>query len=202
MRLVEIAPAQAETQHHLGLIGLSTKRYGDAEYHLKQCLELEPPHPVCHYELGNVYLATERLDEAILEYIAALRSPSEIMIAASQNLREAYRRSGHRDGANMVLIDRCRGEPGNADCRFDLGVLFAERGLFEEATREWRAAAELQPGYCSAHYRLAMEADRVLDTPEMERSCRETIACANQTQDHRFRAMKEECVALLRRISE
>ena len=182
MRLVELAPTRIDARHYLGLANAKTGRPEEAELQLRTCLELDAEHPECSYELGNLYLAAERFDEAVLAYVIATRYPSPIEIGARQNMRIAYERAAQRDGALRIMITRCQSS-GDAACHFDLGALFAERGLFDKAVGEWQAAAKLAPDYCAAHYRLAMEASRVLDAVEMERACQQTIDCARRLPD-------------------
>jgi tetratricopeptide (TPR) repeat protein len=200
LRLIEIRPSRVEAHHLLGVTELETRRLAEAEHQLLMCLELAPNHAECNYELGLVYLETERLDQAILVLVIAARLPSPVQLSAQQNLRIAYERIALRDGAVVALIDRCKHEPGNADCRYDLGAAFASQGLYEEATREWEEAVRLRPDQCAAHRRLAMAAHRVFDTATTERECRATIECARRTEDSSFREMAEECREIVRAL--
>jgi tetratricopeptide (TPR) repeat protein len=198
LRLIELEPRRADAHHLLGVTELETRHLAEAERQFLKCLELDPYHPECNYELGRVYLATERLEEAILVLVVAARLPSPVQPSAQQNLRIAYQRTALRDGAVVALIDRCKHEPGNADCRYDLGTVFAERGLYEQATREWEEAVRLGPNQCAAHHRLAMEAHRAFDTATAESECRATIECARRTVDAAFQEMAGECREILR----
>jgi hypothetical protein len=77
------------------------------------------------------------------------------------------------------------------------------RRICDRAEQTCRLALEYAPGFAHPYNCLGLiELQCHRRHEEAARSCRETIACADRTQDHRFRGMKEECVALLRRISE
>jgi tetratricopeptide (TPR) repeat protein len=204
MRLVEIVPAHAGAHHHLGLIALQRGRYEESEHHFLRCLAIDPDRAECSYNLGNLYLETSRYDDAILAFIAAARHErsSPVSIAARQNLRIAYERAAQHDGAIRRLIDRARQNPGDARLRYDLGAIFAERGLFAEAVREWMAAIAIAPDYCPAHHRLALEAHRALDAEEASRRCRATLDCAARRQDERDRDAVAECREILDGLEE
>lgn len=199
IRLLELDPTNAEAHHNLGFMSLETGRRAEAEHHFQRCLELAPDHPLCHYHFGNLLLTAARYDEAILQYVAVLRSKtkSDVAVAARQNLEVAYERSAKRDGALRKALDRMATKPGDPMVHVDLGDLFADRGLFHEAKREWRQAARLAPDYCPTYHRLAMAAHRELRTPGAVQWCREVLQCAVRTRKEGHAAAMVQCTDLI-----
>ena len=187
IRLVEIDHNNFNARHHLGFMDLIEKRYASAELNFKRCLELDSENPICAYNLGNTYLETSRCGDAIQAFIAALRSKSgnEVSVGARQNLGVAYELCARNDGAIKQFLDRIKLDPGNPTHHFDLGNIYAEKGLPDQAVNEWENTVKLDPLYCPAYYELAMSADKNLDTAKTIRLCQDFVACATEVNKDR-----------------
>ncbi len=187
IRLLEMNPDNFNARHHLGFMDLIEKRYASAEQNFKRCLEIDPENPVCSYNLGNTYLETSRCSDAIQAFIAALRSETanEVAIGARQNLGVAYELCARNDGAIKQFLDRIKLDPGNPTHHFDLGNIYAEKGLPDQAVNEWENTVKLDPLYCPAYFELAMSADKNLDTGKTIRLCQDFVACAGEVNKDR-----------------
>ena len=66
--------------------------------HLEQAVQLEPDYADAHHNLGNAYLLSRRMPEAMREYEAALRLRPDDASARSglEMARRAWRNSGGR----------------------------------------------------------------------------------------------------------
>ena len=187
IRLLEMYPNNFNARHHLGFMDLIEKRYASAEQHFKRCLEIDTENPVCAYNLGNTYLETSRCGEAIQAFVTALRSKTanEVAIGARQNLGVAYEVCARNDGAIKQFLDRIKLDPGNPTHHFDLGNIYAEKGLPDRAVNEWENTVKLDPLYCPAYFELAMVADKNLDTAKTIRMCQDFVECAGEVNKDR-----------------
>lgn len=182
IRLLEMNPNNFNARHHLGFMDLKERKYEPAEQNFKRCLEIDPENPVCCYNLGNTYLETARCDLAIQSFICALRggTETEVAVGARQNLGAAYEMCAKKDGAIKEFLDRIKQDPGNPTHHFDLGNIYAEKGLSDQAVNEWENTVKLDPLYCPAYFELAMHANKMLDTGATIKKCQDFVACATE----------------------
>ncbi len=206
IRLLEMYPNNFNARHHLGFMDLTEKRYAQAEANFKRCLEIDPENPVCSYNLGNTYLVTARCSEAIQAFITTLRhkDETEVSVGARQNLGAAYEQCAKNDGAIKEFLDRIKSDPGNPTHHYDLGNIYAQKGLPEQAANEWENTVKLDPLYCPAYYELAMAANKLLDTTGTIRRCQDFVACATErTRDGPVPQWDEKvtsCKALVKKL--
>lgn len=182
IRLLEMNPNNFNARHHLGFMDLAEKRYASAEQNFKRCMEIDPENPVCAYNLGNVYLETGRCSEAIQSFITALRDKNESVVAvgARMNLAASYEMCAAQDGAIKEFLDRIKKDPGNPTHHYDLGSIYAEKGLPDKAVNEWENTVKLDPRYCPAYYELSQHANQTLDTEATVARCQDFVACATE----------------------
>jgi tetratricopeptide (TPR) repeat protein len=206
IRLLEMNPNNFNARHHLGFMDLVEQKYASAEQNFKRCLEVEPENPVCSYNLGNTYLQTARCDLAIQAFIGALRGggETEVSVGARQNLGAAYELCAKKDGAIKEFLDRIKLDPGNPTHHFDLGHIYAEKGLTDNAVTEWENTVKLDPLYCPAYFELAMRANKQLDTSATIKRCQDFVACATEVNKDqtapKWSQQVEECKALVKKL--
>ncbi len=183
IRLLEMNPNNFNARHHLGFMDLVEDHYESAEQNFKRCLEIDPENPNCSYNLGNTYLKTARCSDAIQAFIGALRGggvDSEVSIGARQNLGVAYELCAKNDGAIKEFLDKIKSDPGNPTHHYDLGSIYAEKGLPDQAVNEWENTVKLDPLYCRAYFELAMYANKTLDTSLTIKRCQDFVSCATE----------------------
>lgn len=182
IRLLEMNPNNFNARHHLGFMDLVDKKYASAEQNFKRCMEIDPENAVCAYNLGNVYLDTGRCGEAIQSFITSLRDGNEsaVAVGARMNLAASYEMCAAQDGAIKEFLDRIKKDPGNPTHHFDLGSIYAEKGLPDKAVNEWENTIKLDPRYCPAYYELAMHANQMLDTLRTVSRCQDFVGCATE----------------------
>lgn len=204
IRLIELSPDNFNAHHHMGLMALVDKQYEIAEQGFGRCLEIDRENPVCCYNLGNVYLSTARCDEAIQSYICALRAgpQSEVAIDSRTNLGTAYELCAKKDGAIKNFLDRIKSDPGNPAHHFDLGSIYADKGLLEQAVNEWENSTKLDPLYCSAYYEVAMVANKNLDSAKTIDRCKQFVACVGERKDGpaQWADKAEQCKSLVKKL--
>ncbi|MCZ6696693.1 MAG: tetratricopeptide repeat protein [Acidobacteria bacterium] len=91
-------PDSLLAHYNLGFIAQRSRRYDEAETHLRHTIRLSPRHPEAHYRLGLTYLVQKRVEEAI----AALEQAVEIdpdHVGAHFNLANAFARAGRMSQA-------------------------------------------------------------------------------------------------------
>ena len=206
IRLLEINPNNFNARHHLGLMDLVDRRYASAEQNFKRCLEIHPDNAVCYYNLGNTYLQTARCSDAIQAFIAVLRekTETEVSVGARLNLAAAYEMCAKTDGAIRAFLDRIKLDPGNPTHHYDLGNIYAEKGLPDRAVNEWENTVKLDPLYCPAYYELSMHANRTLDTERMVARCQDFVGCAAEVNKDeptpRWSDRIETCKGLVKNV--
>lgn len=97
-----------------------------------------------HAELGELYLALGRNEDAILEYRKALAAAPEypdLHVRMVVALREAGRTAEGLEEAEKVLA----GHPGNVPARIQQGILFYLSGDQASARRTWEEALFRDP---------------------------------------------------------
>ena len=140
-------PNDPELLYKLGLAHLQQGRFTEAERHMRRSTQLRP-HPVAHWQLGNIYVALRKAKPAIEEYERALKLNPELTVSAN-NLAWLLATSDDdslRDGpralqfAQQICSSEQRRTPGNLDT---LAAAHAEAGQFENAVRAASQAIEL-----------------------------------------------------------
>ena len=121
-------PAE-ELRAHLKEAGLCARQlnFSAAAKHLVDALELHPRCTEAHIQLGHAYAKMGKIGEAIQSYSYAI----ELQPDASD--------------AHQSL---------NALTHYNLGVIFARRGLLEKAEAEYRQALQLHPALSIVRYQL------------------------------------------------
>lgn len=206
IRLLEMNPNNFNARHHLGFMDLVEQRYESAEQNFRRCIEIDPENPICSYNLGNLYLQTARCTDAISAFIVALRdkNESEVSVGARQNLGVAYEMCAKTDGAIKQFLDKIKLDPGNPTHHFDLGNIYAEKGLPDRAVNEWENTVKLDPRYCPAYYELSKHANKMLDTDGTIIRCQEFVSCATEVNkdasNPRWEREVDRCKDLIRKL--
>lgn len=206
VRLLEMNPNNYNARHHLGFMDLIEKKYASAEQNFKRCLEIDPENPVCAYNLGNTYLETSRCSDAILAYVTALRDKDhgDVAVGARNNLGLAYEACAKEDGAIREFLVRIKSEPGNPKHHYDLGNIYAKKGIEDKAVNEWENTRKLDPTYCPAYYKLAMHANKLLNSQDTVRLCQSFVGCLTEAEKNggpvRMQGEAGVCKDLVKRI--
>jgi len=108
-RFMQSHPRDAQAHYYYAMSVWKSERIpngkGDArevEDHLKQAIALNPTIEEAHLQLGNFYANEQRLQEAILEYLQAIRLKPDLA-SAHYRLAHAYMRSGDKLRAQQEL---------------------------------------------------------------------------------------------------
>jgi predicted CXXCH cytochrome family protein len=107
------------------------------------------------YDLGNLYAALGRPEDAERQYRRSLHLDGQLF-AAQANLARLLAAQGRLDEAETLLREAHAARPREAGLSFNLGLLLAERGKRAEAEERLRAALEADPRMAPAAYNLAV----------------------------------------------
>jgi len=107
------------------------------------------------YNLGNLYVALNRAEEAIRNYEAALKI-DDLFYPAKVNLAMLYNGRGENDKAERLFRDSVAKHPELYDVAYSLGLLLAEMGKPEEALGYLERAAKGMPERSRIQYNLGL----------------------------------------------
>lgn len=205
IRLTELNPNNFNARHHLGFMCMDEEDYECAERQFRRCLDIDVENPTCSYNLGRVFLLTARCDDAIQMFIASLRgNPTDIGPDARTNLGVAYEECAKKDGAIVQFLDRIKKDPGSPKHHYDLGRIYADKGLWDKAVNEWQNTVQLDPAYCIAYFDLSQVANKNLDSGATIKRCQDFVACATEYNHNeptpRWAEQVDECKQLVRRL--
>ena len=113
----------------------------------------DPQHSRVVLNLGNTLLQEGRVDEAIVQYRAALQMKPDLA-AAHSNLGVALKAQGKLDEATFHYREALRLQPELPDAHNNLGVVLARRGELDEAIGCFERALELRPDFPDARRNL------------------------------------------------
>jgi Flp pilus assembly protein TadD len=116
------------------------------------------------YNLGNLYAALERPDEAIQHYLAAIEI-DDLFYPAKVNLAILYNQRKENEKAERLLREVLAAHPEMHDVEYSLGLLLAEMKKYDEAAVYLERAAKGIPDQGRIRYNLGlllqhMERDR------------------------------------------
>jgi tetratricopeptide (TPR) repeat protein len=130
--------------------------------------------PVAHNNLGLALAQAGREDDAILQYVEALRLQPAYLIARN-NLAVVLADVGRVNDAVAQLSEALRQQPNDPVTHNNLGSLLAQRERWPEAIAQFLAALRLQPDYAMARLHLAEALARHGQTAEAIAQYREAL---------------------------
>jgi predicted CXXCH cytochrome family protein len=107
------------------------------------------------YNLGNLYAALGRREDAEQEYRRAIRI-DPLFVRTRVNYATLLSATGRNPEAEAQLREALKTEPGQPAAAYNLGLLLAEMGRMPEAVTWLEHAAASMPANTRVHYNLAM----------------------------------------------
>ncbi len=135
-------PSLRMARMKLGELYLTRKDYNNAVPHLQAASDLDPYTVENHYNLGVELQVLNRLQEAALAYIRALRLDANDF-GCNMNLGLVYFGLGQVDPAIYFIEKATRIEPSSARAWSNLGVVYDAAGNQILAEASYRKALEL-----------------------------------------------------------
>lgn len=107
------------------------------------------------YNLGNLYVALNRPEEAIRNYLAAIKI-DDMFYPAKVNLAMFYNKRGENDKAEELLREVVKSHPELHEIAYSLGLLLAEMKKYDPAVVYLKKAAKGMPERSRVHYNLGL----------------------------------------------
>ena len=107
------------------------------------------------YNLGNLYVALNRPEEAIRNYLAAIKI-DDLFYPAKVNLAVFYNKRGENDKAGALLREVVKIHPELHEIAYSLGLLLAEMKKYDPAVVYLKKAAKGMPEHARVHYNLGL----------------------------------------------
>ena len=107
------------------------------------------------YNLGNLYVALNRPEEAIRNYLAAIKIDG-LFYPAKVNLAMFYNKRGENDEAEELLREVVKAHPELHEIAYSLGLLLAEMKKYDPAVVYLKKAAKGMPEHARVHYNLGL----------------------------------------------
>jgi rhomboid protease GluP len=158
---LEIKPDYAEARNDLGGAYLRKGLHDEALAAFKQAIEVSQDPRVramAHYNLGTVYVIKELYEEAITSFKKALEIKPDYA-EARHDLGFAYMRIGLNDEAITAfkqIIEASDDSEMRARAYYNLGLIYADTKLYDEAIDSLEKSARLQPGDPDTYYYLGI----------------------------------------------
>jgi len=121
------------------------------------------------YNLGNLYVALDRPDEAIRNYRAAI-AIDDLFYQAKVNLAMLYNGMGDKDEAEALLLEVVAAYPQEYQVAYSLGLLLAEKKKYGEAARYLGIAAGGMAHHARVHYNLGVLLDYLGEDSKAEKA--------------------------------
>lgn len=156
-----------ELANLLATVEAGRGRYAPAIAAIERALRHHPESPLLHLNLGAMHFKLGDFDKAeqyLLE--AARRQPDHSSV--HRRLAELYLASDRPAGAIRHAHRAAELFPGDGTLTYYVGRAFEEAGQSDSARAWFRRAADLDPGFTEAWYRLAVLSRRAGDRAEAD----------------------------------
>jgi tetratricopeptide (TPR) repeat protein len=149
-QVLDIAPDQFDSLHHLGIILFQRGDPAAAVAQIDRALKRNPNDPAALNNRGNALLALQRFDEALASYDRALVLQSAYADALCN--RGAALHALKRYGEALVACDRTIAlQPDYAEAHSNRGNTLRELRRYSDAVDACDRALALAPGFAEAH---------------------------------------------------
>jgi tetratricopeptide (TPR) repeat protein len=150
--------AASDIPEFLGLAYYAVGDYLSSVVAFTRALETTRPSARLLFSIAASYAALDDFDNA-RAYLVRCKDvsvDSKVTIDARIFLADVLRRAGDADGAERELMGVLEETGENAEARFRLGELYAEKGDGVRARAEWRRARDIDPTNLKAIARLSL----------------------------------------------
>ncbi len=151
--LVDLYPTAPFAWKILGTVLLVQGK--DGLQALQKTVALLPTDPEAHSNLGNMYKALGRFEEAAASHQQAIQLKPDHALA-HYNLGIVLRDLGRPADAVVSFRQAIKLKPDFTDAYFNLGIALTDLDRFEEAAASYRQALALQPKFLGAHCNLGI----------------------------------------------
>ena len=137
------------------------------------------------YNLGNLYVALNKPEDAIRDYRAAIKI-DDLFYPAKVNLAMLYNQQGKNEEAERLLRKVVTNHPDFYEIKYSLGLLLAEVREYEEAATYLKEAAEGLPQRARIHYNLGLLFQQLNRDSEAEASLKRALEIEPDHMDYLY----------------
>lgn len=153
-RALDIAPADPNLNHTLGLVYLELGRTGPALFHIGRSLELNPQNPKFYRSMGDALVASKQFAMAITSYQKACAlHPGDT--DALLNLGIAYHQLDRYSLAQRTFENIIGLSPDHTRALNNLGKIHHDMGEWEIALSYYNRCIRNEPDYAQARFNRA-----------------------------------------------
>jgi predicted CXXCH cytochrome family protein len=134
------------------------------------------------FNLGNLYAALNRPEEAIENYRSAFEI-DDMFYPAKVNLAMLYNRLGRKGQTERLLRDVLESSPELYDVHYSLGLLLSEMKRYREAVLHLATAARGLPERARIHYNLGLLLQALKRDMEAEAALKKALALEPDSLD-------------------
>jgi tetratricopeptide (TPR) repeat protein len=172
-RVVELDPKSKDGWYYLGRAYYSDSRASKARQAFLTVLELDPHDVKAESNLGLIFDAEGKPDDALEAYHNAIAWQQRNPRPSDQplvNLGSLLLQQGHPEESIPYLEEAAAISPRNGYCHLKLGTAYLRLRRFREAQRELETATTLEPDDPAPHYQLGLlyKETHVLDRAQAE----------------------------------
>jgi protein O-mannosyl-transferase len=118
-------------------------------------LKANPENFVAHANIGNVYVAKKKYDQAADHFKAALRlNYNDVLLL--DNLGNLYYETGDKEKSINYYSEALRYVPDDLKANFRLGIIFSELGEIDKAISRFSHLIKIDPEYPDGYYNLGV----------------------------------------------
>jgi predicted CXXCH cytochrome family protein len=186
-----VEAVRAQAARMLGEIGAANLKERDAAAFRTALAEYErsmrytADFPSSGYNLGNLYAAMGRPQDAEREYERSLRI-DPLFVRSRVNYSLLLSATGRNGEAEQQLRAALAAEPDLPEANYNLGLLLAETGKLDEAAQVLGKAARERPDFPRVHYNLGLLLSQLGRTADAERSLARALALEPDNADYLF----------------
>ena len=144
VHLVELDPADSEARVNLGVAYEQLERFAEAEAAYREAIRLDPGYALAHHNLGHFYWGRENYPAASEAYAKTVELNPEDGDAL-YNLAATYLKMEEMDRALPLLQELSERMPDNASVWWELGRIYAHKGMVEESQKAYDRYEVLNP---------------------------------------------------------
>jgi tetratricopeptide (TPR) repeat protein len=137
------------------------------------------------YNLGNLYAALNRPEDAIRNYEAAIKI-DDLFYPAKVNLAMLYNQRGENERAEVLLREVVGAHPELYDAAYSLGLLLAEMKQYGDAAEFLQEAAKGLPERPRIQYNLGLVLQHLRRYGEAEAALQAALALAPDNMDYLY----------------
>jgi predicted O-linked N-acetylglucosamine transferase (SPINDLY family) len=158
-------PASAEAWHFLGVANAQLGNTTEAESNFREALAQGSPSAHTPFNLANILLDRNKIDEAITSFQKALEI-NPAFVDALANLTLAYTKQRRFEEAIEVGRRAIAAQPESFEAYTNLGLAYLKSFRFEDAAVCYRHALRLRSNDAEAHVRLGVTLAKMMKHTE------------------------------------